>query len=754
MSTAPEHGTPQDKHPDNRPDITPDTHPDNRETNVVDLAAARIRSLPDTNPGTDQDIRPDTGPDSETVIGEAHDGHFDVALDEEPQTGGAAVDMVPRHAGPEATGARLPVIPAHLNGWQNIKASILDGLTLAGHVVAFHTVRSPWYVAQAVFWALVGVPVLAGHQVRWWWLVEQYGLRQQAAADNDAQVWLRLHREVKATRRWRGIVLVGEALAVAVAAPLLWFAAPMWVLLLVLAVAVLLLAKVGRPADRSIVAKAVVTGRFRRMNPDIVLRAYYAANLGHPDKHDQAVTFASPMSRDTTGTGSQVLIDLPHGKGYTHARNARNAIASGLDVSVNQVFLTPDESSERRHLLFVADRDPLAVHAGRSPLLDGKPRDIWTPAPFGLDERGHRVFLDLMWISILIGAQPRKGKTFAARALALYAALDPYVRVLLADGKNSPDWDKFRLVAHRAVFGTVPNARDTDPVTHLIEMLTEVKTHIEDVNEFLAGLPTSECPEGKITRELSRKYPRLRVWLLVMEEFQVYYELDDQETNKKVANLLSYIMAVGPSAGVILLSSSQKPSGIGAGDVARLFNRYRDNHAVRFALKCGNRVVSDAVLGGDAYAESFDAASLPTGKKYRGVGILYGATDDTPIVRTYLADHSDAETILKAARRHRERADTLSGLAAGETAPREVRDVLADVAAIFNGEPGLHWQHIAARLAETFPEHYADLSPDTISAQLRALGLPSVNVKVAGGARKGLRHKDLSAALDDRQNAG
>jgi hypothetical protein len=72
-------------------------------------------------------------------------------------------------------------------------------------------------------------------------------------------------------------------------------------------------------------------------------------------------------------------------------------------------------------------------------------------------------------------------------------------------------------------------------------------------------------------------------------------------------------MAQGPSAGVILLDSSQKPSGVGAGDVGRLFNRFRDNHQVRFALRCGNRLVSEAVLGGDAYAEGYDASALPIG---------------------------------------------------------------------------------------------------------------------------------------------
>jgi S-DNA-T family DNA segregation ATPase FtsK/SpoIIIE len=459
------------------------------------------------------------------------------------------------------------------------------------------------------------------------------------------------------------------------------------------------------------------------------------------------------MSRDRSGTGSQVTIDVPYGKTFDDVVKAKGAIASGLDVSVNQVFITKDPSSHRRHVLFVADRDPLAIGAGRSPLLDGKPRDIWQPAPFGLDERGRKVGLAMMWISVLIGAQPRKGKTFAARLLALYAALDPYTVLLLADGKMSADWDKFRLIAHRFVCGVVPNSRDNDPITHLLDMLREIKKHIEQVNDFLAGLPTSECPEGKLTRELSRKYEQLRVWVLVMEEFQTYYETDDQDVNKEIAALLSFIMAVGPSAGVVILSSSQKPSGVGAGDVGRLFNRYRDNHAVRFALKCGNRVVSEAVLGGDAYAEGYDASALPSGKQYAGVGILYGHSDDTATVRTYLADHEDAEKILTAARRHREAVGTLTGDAAGEKITREVRDTLADVRSVFlPGENGLHWAIVAERLADRLAEHYADITSDAASALLRG-HVPSVVVKVKGEAARGCRLADLDTAIGRRKAA-
>ncbi|GAA1021478.1 cell division protein FtsK [Acrocarpospora pleiomorpha] len=682
----------------------------------------------------------------------ARDTAYEIDLDEVPpeDDGTPAPVDLPDSAVPlpEPMGARHPIIPNGLR-WRNLPGTVRVTAGRWAYVAAFHTVRAPWYAMLAAVWAIVGVFRLAGRQLRWWWVNEQYGLLQQAASDNDPAMWLKLHREGKATRRWRGVALFGQTFALTFAVlavaglPVRWQVG-------IGAVLVPVLARYGRPAGRPIIPAAMVTTRYRRLNSDIVLRAYYAAGLGHPDRPHQQIKFGSQMARDAGGTGSEVLIDLPYGKTFDDAVKARGAIASGLDVTEQQVYLTRDTTSNRRHKLFVADRDPLAIPAGRTPLLDGKPRNIWQPATFGLDERGRKVTLLLLWISILVGAQPRKGKTFAARLLALYAAMDPYVTLTVVDGKDSPDWRKFALVAHRIVFGTVPN-RDGDPVEMLLDALREIKAHIQQVNQFLSDLPVTECPEGKLTEELSRKYPNLRVWLLVMEEFQVYYELDDQEKNKEVAALLSFIMAVGPSSGVIIISSSQKPSGVGAGDVQRLFSRYRDNHAVRFALKCGNRNVSEAVLGGDAYSEGFDASSLPVGKQYRGVGYLYGASDETPCVRTYLADAEDAEKILTTARALRERAGTLTGYAAGQNVVREVRDVLADVLTVFQGETGLSWTLLAARLADRIPEHYADLTPDAISAQLRGLGVPSVDIKRDGKALKGAKKASITAAINRRQ---
>jgi len=673
------------------------------------------------------DADPGTVPVSPTSRG-GSDTSFEVDLDPDLDTPSGPV-LAPAFESPAVLGAetRLPILPPALRSVEAFKAETRRTLDRWWHQVRYHGLRSPMYLAVGSFFAVKGVFVIAGKQGRWWWLSEADALRRAAGDNNDPDTWHKLHREARRVRAWRGVVLAAETIAIGAAGVILALTAPWWADTLVAGIAGPVLARIGRGAGKPIVSPAVLTPRHRTLNYDVVARAYQVAGLSNPDKKNAAIEFPPPgMSRDPLGQGSQVVVDLPWGKTFADVVKNKGALASGLDVSLNQVFLTPDESSNRRHLLFVADRDPLALPAGKTPLLSGKPTDIWAPAPFGLDERGRKVALSLMWISILVGAQPRKGKTFSARLLALYAALDPYVRIIIADGKMSADWDKFRLVAHRIIFGTVPNSRDDNPVEHLLEALREVKAHIQKVNDLLSKLPVNECPEGKLTRELSRKYPELRVWLLVMEEFQTYFETEDQDVNKEIASLLAYIQAVGPSAGVILLSSSQKPSGVGAGDVQRLFNRYRDNHTVRFALKCGNRDVSNAVLGSDAYSEGFDASALPSGDKYRGVGILYGATDDTPITRTYLADHADAEKILTAARKHRQAAGTLSGQAAGEDLTRDTRDVLTDVAGTFTAdETFLSWQTLAARLAERIPEHYANTNADAVSAELRKLKVPS-----------------------------
>jgi S-DNA-T family DNA segregation ATPase FtsK/SpoIIIE len=649
---------------------------------------------------------------------------------------------------------RRPIIPAGLRG-DNLRATTRRHAGNLGHRAGYHLVRLPVYVPLGAFWALVGVFRLLGRQLRWWWLSEQHSLRQEAANRNDPDTWHKLHREAKSTRAWRGIVLAGEAVALAIVVAVLVTAAPWWVDLFVGLAAVPALARIGRPVDKPIVQPAIVTPRFRLITADIVLRALYAAGLGNPDRDGQQITFGKAASRE--GDGTRVLVDLPYGRTFAEATTVHGKIASGLDVAGSQVFLERDPSSNRRVRMWIADRDPLALPAGRTPLLRNaaqlRPTDIWQPAPLGLSERGEQVTLDMLWVSILVGAQPRQGKTFTARSLGLYAALDPYVKLTVFDASGKPDWRKFSLVADRFGFGLAVT-RDGDPAEMLLEALREIKADVQDRYQRLSELPVTICPEGKLTREIARdpKY-RMPFRLIILDEFQEYLVGADKEVNKEIAALLVYLVKVAPAAGVSLLDATQKPSGIGAGDVGVAFTAFRDQHVVRIALRTASGAVSDMVLGQGAAAEGYNSSTLLP--SHKGVCLLRGASDDTPTVRTYLADAADAERILLAARTLRERAGTLSGMAAGEDVARQARDVLRDVQSVFYaGEAWISWQSIAARLAEQLPEAYADTTVDAISAQVRALGAQAKKGREGTASLWGVPRDQVLAAIQRREIEG
>jgi hypothetical protein len=264
--------------------------------------------------------------------------------------------------------------------------------------------------------------------------------------------WRSLHSHVIKRRSWRGAVLGFEVFAAGLTLVLIAALAPWWAWLIAAAIAMPPLAHHGRPDHLPIVQSAVTTPLVRRVNTDVIVRAYVAAGLASvdPKKPADHLGFGSIMTRDALDRGSQVVIHLPHGRTFNDTVLVKAKIASGLDVKESQVYLTADPDSERRHTLWVADVDPLAESAGPSPLLDLKQRSIWRKAAFGLDQFGLKVSFCLMWMSVLIGAQPRRGKTFSARVLALHAALDPYVKITIIDGKSSPDWWPFRRPPLRA----------------------------------------------------------------------------------------------------------------------------------------------------------------------------------------------------------------------------------------------------------------------------------------------------------------
>lgn len=145
------------------------------------------------------------------------------------------------------------------------------------------------------------------------------------------------------------------------------------------------------------------------------------------------------------------------------------------------------------------------------------------------------------------------------------------------------------------------------------------------------------------------------------------------------------------------------------------------------------------------------------------MGLLKGMSDDSGIVRTYLADGRDAERILTRAAALREAEGTLSGDAAGEVpAPEVSATILDDVAQVLGkGEAKVWSETIVDRLADLRPEAYgpwADLEPkpkaEALTAALKPFGVATEQIgrRIDGKTvnKRGIKRDDLATAITQR----
>lgn len=707
----------------------------------------------DTDSGTDEETGPDRGDDrrSWSVELPGSDTADDAGADEGDPVDTAAVAYPPSMAEQMKAkdAARLPVIPDWLKVSEQRQALLKWTVDHYAHTGAYHAVRVPWYASKLTAYAPRGVwRWLAGLR-RWVFDAEAQPLRAAAVANNDPDQYFKLTKSRDARVKARGTITGLGTVAGGLVAAAFAVAVPGSVEALAAAAGVAVAGFSGAPADRPIVDGAQVKFRYRKLTSDIVERAFEAAGL---TTAKLGISFPRPITQD--GDGWRVVVDLPYGKTFGMAVNARDKLASGIDVAETQVFLDPDPSSSRRVSMWVANQDPLAVSPGRTPLLAMDRVDFWQPFPWGRDERGNDVMASMLWLSMLIGAVPRQGKTFSARTIALAAALDPWVRLYVFDGKASPDWRGFKSIAHRAAFGVVPR-EGTDPGAYVLAALEELKSDVEDRYHRLSEFPVHICPEGKLTPAISRnpKY-RMPLTLVVVDEVQEY--LQHPVHGKRILELLIFLARVAPAVGVAVLLSTQKP------DDKACPSALRDQCQVRFALRVGSWQVSEVVLGAGSYPEGLDASRLL--RSHKGVGILRGMTDEAGIVRTYLADGGDAHSILTRARALREETGTLSGDAAGETSATDgIATVLEDVAMVMpRGKDAAMWSDdIADALAELRPDLYgpwADMDDAEkarqVGAALKPFGIATRKIgrKVDGKSvtKYGVRGDQIREAVTQR----
>lgn len=646
---------------------------------------------------------------------------------------------------------RRPVIATWLRDGQQRASAARWALGYLWHLLAFHGLRAPLYVLRCAAFIPRGCLRVTGRVIGWATDARSVPLIIAAQRANDPKEYRALLTASQARSRPR-LFALGVALIVIIAATVLvWWWGPWWLQLGVLATLAVLAGRAGQNPDRPLMDHAVLPGRVRKLSSGIVLRAFLAAKLC---KEDDPITFAGPIMRD--GAGWRVVLDLPYGRTADEAMERRGPIASGLDVDERCLFLNRVRGaagSARRVAAWVADTDPLGVPAGPSPLIGMARVNFWEPFPFGLDERGEPVGLCLLWSSLLVGAVPRQGKTFTARLPALAAALDPHVRLHIYDLKGSPDWTAFRHVAHRWQLGdTVDPDTGVDPVKALLDDMTELRAEVDHRYRTLRRLPAAVCPEGKLTEDLVRsKEAGMPLVLVVIDEVQRAFM--HREYGKQLEEILEDLVKVAPGAGIMVEAATQKP------DQKSTPTGFRDQFTVRFALRVTTFHASEAILGAGAYGDGLDASKLAPEAK--GAGLLRGTGDAGSVeggrtVRTFLADGEDAEAICLRARELRSAAGTLTGAAVGEMPDTrtEVYSVTADLAVVLGADDQAHSDVLCARLAERWPERYAEWKPTQLAAALKPHQVPTRQVWADGldgvrANRRGVLATDLIASFDE-----
>ncbi len=631
---------------------------------------------------------------------------------------------------------RRPVIPHHWRTGDAARRHLQLMAARHGHAAAYHGVRVPRYLGLTALWSVAGVFRTAGRLIRWWHIPGAADLEHQAALNGLIHEHLRLHKAGKDTRKARGLIIaVCAGLALALLGAVTWYGQA-WPWLVLAAVAIPCLARAGRPAGKPIVQAAVIPAAVQAPTQDVITRALGALGIPGIDrwlKDERPLVFPNPVRED--GPGWRAEVDLPYGVTATAVIERREQLASGLRRPLGAVWPEPVTAEHAGRLeLWVGRTDLSKARQAPWPLLRGGQADLFAGFPFGTDPRGRTVKAPMAYHNWLVGSIPRQGKTATVRVLTCAAALDPLAEQWIHELKGSGDLDPLEKVCHRFCSGV-----DDESIAYAAESLRLLRAEIARRTERIKALPREVCPDKRVTRDIAKRRA-LKLWPIVCTIDEAQNLFSHPQYGKAAGADAEFIIKIGPAFGVILIIATQRP------DKASLPTGVSGNVSDRFCLKVTGQVENDMILGTSAYKNGIRATTFRP-EIDAGIGYYVGGSQPQ-VVRTFYLDLPACERVATRARQLREAAGTLTGVAAGHDAEEAARDVLADLAAVFGGEGGLQWAEAAARLAQRFPDRWADASAEAVSAEARAHGVPSVNVKAAGQQAKGCRIADVTAAAD------
>ena len=663
----------------------------------------------------------------------------------------AAVVTGPVLDGPRSPAPARPILPTWLRDRATFRAAVSWAVGRSGHLLAFHGVRLPVYGVRLAGRAPVGLARLLGSWARWAGDHDGREVRRNLASGPGVQPEAFYRITEQRRQMLRGRLSSSVALVVVVCTLTFGFvaAAPGWAVGLAIGLGFIVFGLLGRSPDAPIVARSLDTDSVPRLTTDLLLVALASVGIAELNKAVRtdpatAVRFPAPgPHRD--GPGVRCDIDLPPGVTAGDVIERRDRLASGLRRPQGCVWPETDPDSHAgRLVLWIGDKPMSKTKPAVWPLLKTGAVDLFAPFPIGVDPRGRPITITLMFALMIVGAQPRLGKTFLMRLLALACALDPSAELHLYDLKGGADWLPLEPVAHRFRAGS-----DPEDLAYFKADVRAIHADMPRRYKMLRSLPREVCPEGKITRDLAnRRELGLHPVVLFVDECQLAFDGDPD-----MVAMVTDLGKRGPAAGIMVVLATQRV------DASSLPTGISSNAVLRFCLKVAGQTENDMVLGTSMYKAGVRATMFS--RHDRGVGYLAGEGDDPVIVRTAYLDANDAAAVAARARAARIAAGTLTGHAAGiepdvDPADQSLLDHLIEVWPATEDGPAerVWWDDLAARLVDVFPGLYGGWTGLQVSAAAKPHNLRSVQVKrtVDGRAvnRRGMHRADLADALAQR----
>ncbi|MFJ4531088.1 cell division protein FtsK [Streptomyces nigrescens] len=685
---------------------------------------------------------------TDTVTPTAHLRAVPDTLDpDETPAAPPAVDNPALPAPGVTTEKRKPVLAGWLTNRRDFLATARHAGANLGYATLFHGVRLPVYAGRLTGMAPRGTCRFIASTNWWIWDREAAPLRAYAVQTEDVEEYMRLARLRSGRVRLRGLVTLvalvfgaSFALWLYVMAPALMYAFA--------AGGVLLLGMAGQQPDAPVVGPAVLKTEVQKLTGSIVLRGL--ESIGNT-KISAAIKkggdmngmrFTSEIVRD--GPGYRADLDLPYGVTPEDIMEARKPLASGLRRKVGCVWPSPDPTEhEGRLVLWVGDKPMNETTKPAWPYLKAGQVDLFKPVVFGNDQRMRDVAVTLMFAAVVVGSIPRMGKTFLMRLFLLIAALDPRAELHAFDFKGTGDFGALEPVCHRYRAG-----EEDDDIQYVLDALRELKDELRRRAKVIKNLPTSRCPESKVTPELANdKSLRLHPIVAGFDECQVPFE--HEEHGKEIEAICTDLVKRGPALGIVTLFGTQRP------DAKSLPTGISANAVLRFCLKVMGQPANDMVLGTSMYKAGYRATMFS--RSDRGICWMAGEGDDPRIVASAFVDAVAAGTVVARARKLREEYGNVTGHAIGQ-APEKTTgaDILTDVLAVIPATEKAVWcERIATRLTALRPETYEGWKGENVTAALKPWGIKPGQVwgqtdDGEGKNRRGIERADITAAITRR----